>query len=174
MACIKRISSDLAFDCANPGLLSGIMGVEEAVVINYEDITSISVSPSAGTAIVTMAVGKRGYTVQCVKNSVQVTEAARANDNAPTMLEISVVMKLLSSMPIVTWVNGLLAGTFIVAIKTKNNQYFLLGAHSQLEVSDFATDSAADGVSTATLSTPDGACGEYRYTLTAAQYNALK
>ena len=174
MACLKRISQDLAFDCANPGLISGIAGIEEAIILNYEDISGISASPTTGEAVVTKKAGTRGYTVQAVKNSVQVTEAARANDNAPTMVEISVVMKLLSSLPVVTYIIGLLSGSFLVAVKTKNNQYFILGCGSPLEVSDFATDSATDGVSTATLKTPDGSCGDFRYTITAAQYNAFK
>ena len=75
MACIKKISQDLAFDCNNPGLISGIVGIEEAVIINYDDVSSISVSSSTGAAIVTLKAGTRGYTIQCVKNSVQVTEA---------------------------------------------------------------------------------------------------
>lgn len=174
MACLKRISQDLAFDCANPGLISGIAGIEEAVILNYEDVSSISASPSTGEAVVTMKAGTRGYTVQAVKNSIQVTEAARANDNAPTMVEISVVMKLLSSLPIVSYIIGLMSGSFLVAVKTKNNQYFILGCISPLEVSDFATDSAADGVSTATLKTPDGSCGDFRYSISAALYNSLK
>lgn len=174
MACLKRISQDLAFDCANPGLISGIAGIEEAVLLNYEDISSVSASPTTGEAIVTKKVGTRGYTVQAVKNSIQETEAARINDNAPTMLEITVVMKLLSSLPIVPYIIGLVSGSFLVAVKTKNNQYFILGCNSPLELSDFATDSATDGVSTATLKTPDGSCGDFRYTITAAQYNAFK
>lgn len=174
MACLKRISQDLAFDCANPGLISGIAGIEEAILLNYEDISSISASPTTGEAIVTKKAGTRGYTVQAVKNSIQETESARVNDNAPTMLEITVVMKLLSSLPIVPYIIGLASGTFLVAVKTKNNQYFILGCNSPLELSDFATDSATDGVSTATLKTPDGSCGDFRYSITASQYNALK
>lgn len=174
MACIKKISSDLAFDCKNPGLISGIVGVEELILINRVDVNSLAVSNSNGEAIVTLKTGTRGYTVQCVKNSVQVTEAVRSNDNAPTMLEISVVAKLLSSQPIVPYINGILSGSFLAAVKTKTNQYFILGCHSGLEVSDFTTDSTTDGVSVATLKTPDGSCGDYRYTLTAEQYNQLK
>lgn len=174
MACLKRISQDLAFDCANPGLISGIAGIEEAVLLNYEDISSVSASSTTGEAIVTKKAGTRGYTVQAVKNSIQETEAARINDNAPTMLEITVVMKLLSSLPIVPYIIGLVSGSFLVAVKTKNNQYFALGCNSPLELSDFATDSATDGVSTATLKTPDGSCGDFRYSITASQYNALK
>lgn len=174
MACLKKISQDLAFDCANPGLISGIAGIEEAILLNYEDVSSISASATTGEAIITKKAGTRGYTVQAVKNSIQETEAARINDNAPTMLEISVVMKLLSSLPVVSYIIGLVSGSFIVAVKTKNNQYFALGCNSPLEVSDFATDSATDGVSTATLKTPDGSCGDFRYSITASQYNALK
>ena len=48
MACLKKIAQDLAFDCANPGLISGIAGVEEAVILNYEDVSSISVSSTTG------------------------------------------------------------------------------------------------------------------------------
>lgn len=174
MACIKKISSDLGFDCNNPGLISGISGVEESVIINHADVSSIAASPTAGTVTITLKGGTRGYTIQCVKNSVQITEAARQNDNAPTMLEITANIKLLSALPVVTYINGLLSGSFLLAVRTKTNQYYLLGAHSPMEVSDMVTDSATDGVTTATLKTPDGSCGDYRYIITAEQYNNLK
>lgn len=174
MACIKKISSDLGFDCNNPGLISGISGVEEAIIINFEDVSSVSATPSTGSALITLKAGTKGYTIQCVKNSVQITEAARANDNAPTMLELTANIKLLSALPVVTYINGLLSGSFLLAVKTKTNQYYLLGAHSPLEVSDMVTDSATDGVTTATLKTPDGSCGDYRYIISAEQYNNLK
>ena len=89
MACIKKITDDLAFDCNNPGLIAGIVGVEEAIIINFEDVSSVSATPSTGSALITLKAGTKGYTIQCVKNSVQITEAARANDNAPTMLELT-------------------------------------------------------------------------------------
>lgn len=174
MACIKKITNDLAFDCNNPGLIAGIVGVEEAIIINFEDVSSVSATPSTGSALITLKAGTKGYTIQCVKNSVQITEAARANDNAPTMLELTANIKLLSALPVVTYINGLLSGSFLLAVKTKTNQYYLLGAHSPLEVSDMVTDSATDGVTTATLKTPDGSCGDYRYSITAELYNQLK
>lgn len=174
MACIKKITDDLAFDCNNPGLIAGIVGVEEAIIINFEDVSSVSATPSTGNALITLKGGTKGYTIQCVKNSVQITEAARANDNAPTMLELTANIKLLSALPVVTYINGLLSGSFLLAVKTKTNQYYLLGAHSPLEVSDMVTDSATDGVTTATLKTPDGACGDYRYSITPELYNGLK
>lgn len=174
MACIKKLSSDLGFDCNNPGLISGISGVEEAIIINFEDVSSVSATPSTDSALITLKAGTKGYTIQCVKNSVQITEAARQNDNAPTMLEITANIKLLSALPVVTYINGLLSGSFLLAVRTKTNQYYLLGAHSPMEVSDMVTDSATDGVTTATLKTPDGSCGDYRYIITAEQYNNLK
>lgn len=174
MACIKKLTGDLAFDCNNPGLIAGIVGVEEAIIINFEDVSSVSATPSTGNALITLKAGTKGYTIQCVKNSVQITEAARANDNAPTMLELTANIKLLSALPVVKYINGLLSGSFLLAVKTKTNQYYLLGAHSPLEVSDMVTDSATDGVTTATLKTPDGSCGDYRYSITAELYNQLK
>lgn len=173
MSCIKKITDDLAFDCNNPGLIAGIVGVEEAIIINFEDVSSVSTS-STGSALITLKAGTKGYTIQCVKNSVQITEAARANDNAPTMLELTANIKLLSALPVVTYIKGLLSGSFLLAVKTKTNQYYLLGAHSPLEVSDMVTDSATDGVTTATLKTPDGACGDYRYSISPELYNKLK
>lgn len=174
MACIKKITDDLAFNCNNPGLIAGIVGVEEAIIINFEDVSSVSATPSTGSALITLKAGTKGYTIQCVKNSVQITEAARANDNAPTMLELTANIKLLSASPVVAYINGLLSGSFLLAVKTKTNQYYLLGAHSPLEVSDMVTDSATDGVTTATLKTPDGACGDYRYSIAPELYNKLK
>lgn len=174
MACIRKITDDLAFNCNNPGLIAGIVGVEEAIIINFEDVSSVSATPSTGSALITLKAGTKGYTIQCVKNSVQITEAARANDNAPTMLELTANIKLLTALQVVTYINGLLSGSFLLAVKTKTDQYYLLGAHSPLEVSDMVTDSATDGVTTATLKTPDGSCGDYRYIITAEQYNNLK
>ena len=118
MACIKKITDNLAFDCNNPGLIAGIVGIEEAIIINFEDVSSVSASPSTGSALITLKDGTKGYTIQCVKNSVQITEAARANDNAPTMLELTANIKLLSALPVVAYINGLLSGSFLLAVKT--------------------------------------------------------
>ncbi|SHF40636.1 hypothetical protein SAMN05444349_11880 [Bacteroides faecichinchillae] len=174
MACIKKVSQNLAFDCQNPGLISGINGIEEAVIINFEDVATLTSSQQTGEANITLKKGTRGYTIQCVKNSCQETEAIKINDNAPTMMEISMIIKILSSLPVVSYIIAALSGTFLVAVRTKTNQYFLLGVHAQLEASDFSTDSATDGVSVITLKTPDNSCGDYRYSITVDQYNSLK
>ena len=64
MACIKKITDNLAFDCNNPGLIAGIVGIEEAIIINFEDVSSVSASPSTGSALITLKDGTKGYTIQ--------------------------------------------------------------------------------------------------------------
>ena len=176
MACLKKLDQDIAYDC---GILTNIGGtgeIDEAIVINSSDISTISETGGAGT--ITMLTGKKGYVVNSVNNSVMYQEAIKANDTVPAAEDQSVILKILRSIDDLTGyreiVQQLLGGNFRVALKSKANTYFLAGAFCGLEASDLATDSSTGGISTVTLKTPEASTGDLLVTITKAAYDGLK
>ena len=175
MACLKKLDQDIAYDCANFTLTGGTGEIDEAIVINSSDISTIS--ESAGVGTITMLNGKKGYVVNSVNNSVMYQEAIKANDTVPAAEDQSVVIKVMSSADSTAYrlaLTSLLKGNFRVALKSKSGNYYLAGAFCGLEASDFATDSSTGGISTVTLKTPEASTGDMLVTLTKAAYDGLK
>lgn len=175
MACIKKLASDITYDCANLGLLGGTGEIDEAIVINSSDISTISETRGEGT--ITMLTGKKGYVVNSVNNSVKYQDAIKVNDTVPAAEDQSVIIKVISSMDSATYrltLMSLLKGNFRVALKTKSGNYYLAGAFCGLEASDMATDSSTGGISTVTLKTPEASTGDMLVTITKAAYDGLK
>lgn len=175
MACIKRLNQDIKYDC---GLLTDIGGlgeIDEAIIINSSDISTISESGGEGT--ITMITGARGYTINSVNNSIMYQDAIKVNDTTPPGEDQSVVLKVLKRGGPAAYrvvLSQILGGNFRVAFRTKLGNYFLAGAFCGLEASDLATDSSTGGISTVTLKTPEGATGDKLVTLTKAAYDGLK
>lgn len=175
MACLKKLDSDITFDCANFVLTGGTGEIDEAIIINSSDISTISETGGVGT--ITMMTGKKGYVVNSVNNSVMYQDAIKANDTVPAAEDQSVVIKVMSSMDSTAYrvtLTNLLKGNFRVALKSKSGNYYLAGAFCGLEASDFATDSSTGGISTVTLKTPEASTGDLLVTLTKAAYDGLK
>ena len=176
MACLKKLDSDITFDCANFVLTGGTGEIDEAIIINSSDISTIS--ETGGAETITMLTGKKGYVVNSINNSVMYQEAIKANDTVPAAEDQSVILKILRSVDDLTGyreiVQQLLGGNFRVALKSKANIYFLAGAFCGLEASDLATDSSNGGISTITLKTPEASTGDKLLTLTKADYDGLK
>nr|DAE20446.1 MAG TPA: hypothetical protein [Siphoviridae sp. cttOT32] len=178
MACIRKLTTDIAYDCANLGGLGGIGEIDEAIIINSSDISTIS--ESGGTGTITMITGTKGYVVNSVNNSVMYQEAIKANDTVPAAEDQSIIIKMLTGVPLISTsyrnvVTALLGGNFRVAFKDKSGvKYFLAGAFCGLEASDLATDSSTGGISTVTLKTPEAATGDRLLALDKAAYDGLK
>ena len=175
MACLKKLDQDIAYDCANFTLTGGTGEIDEAIVINSSDISTIS--ESAGVGTITMMTGKKGYIVNSVNNSVMYQDAIKANDTVPSAEDHSVVIKVMSSVDSTAYrlaLTSLLKGNFRVALKSKSGNYYLAGAFCGLEASDLATDSSAGGISTVTLKTPEASTGDMLVTITKAAYDGLK
>lgn len=175
MACLKKLDRDIAYDCANLGLPGGTGEIDEAIVINSSDISTIS--ESAGVGTITMLIGKKGYIVNSINNSVMYQEAIKANDTVPAAEDQSVVIKVMASIDSTAYrsaLTSLLKGNFRVALKSKSGNYYLAGAFCGLEASDMATDSSTGGISTVTLKTPEASTGDMLVTLTKAAYDGLK
>lgn len=175
MACIKKLGADITYDCANLANVGGTGEIDEAIIINSSDISTISEAGGEGT--ITMLTGMKGYVINSVNNSVMYQDAIKVNDIVPPGEDQSVIIKVLRSGNLTDYrkvINQLIGGNFRVATKTKSGEYFLVGAFCGLEASDLATDSSTGGISTVTLKTPEGATGDRLVTLTKAAYDGLK
>lgn len=179
MACIKKLNTDISYDCYILGLTGGIGEIDEAVIINSSDIASISADSgnhNAGTIV--MRTGKKGYVINSVNNSIMYQDAIKANDTVPAAEDQSVILKILRSVDDLTGyreiVQQLLGGNFRVALKSKANTYFLAGAFCGLEASDLATDSSTGGISTVTLKTPEASTGDMLIVIPKGMYDGLK
>ena len=176
MACIKKLGADITYDCDSLGILGGTGEIDEAIIINSSDISTISETGGVGT--ITMLTGKKGYVINSVNNSVMYQDAIKVNDIVPPGEDQSVVIKVLRSSSGLSGyreiVSQLIGGNYRVAAKTKSGEYFLAGAFCGLEASDLATDSSAGGISTVTLKTPEGATGDKLLSLHKAAYDGLK
>lgn len=175
MACIKKLGTDIAYDCANLADIGGTGEIDEAIIINSSDISTISETGGVGT--ITMLTGKKGYVINSVNNSVIYQDAIKVNDIVPPGEDQSVIIKVLQSGGLAGYrevISQLIGGNYRVAVKTKSGEYFLAGAFCGLEASDLATDSSAGGISTVTLKTPEGSTGDKLVTLAKAAYDGLK
>lgn len=175
MACIKKLAADITYDCGILADVGGTGEIDEAIIINSSDISTISEAGGGGT--ITMLTGKKGYTVNSVNNSIMYQDAIKVNDTTPPGEDQSVVLKVLRQGGLTDYrkvINQLLGGNFRVAFKSKSGEYFLAGAFCGLEASDLATDSSTGGISTVTLKTPEAATGDRLVTLTKAAYDGLK
>lgn len=178
MACIKKLDKDILFDCANFAVIGGVGNVDELVLLNSEDISTISIVDGAAT--VTMKTGKKGFTANSIRNSISYTDGIKTSEIAPNMEEHSIIIKLMSTNTVdaasfSVLRQQLLGGNFRAAFKSTNTGlYYLAGALAGLEASDLATDSATDGVTTITLKTPDASLGDTLAGLTKVTYDKLK
>lgn len=176
MACIKKLNSDITYECTYLLGIGGLGEIDEAIVINSSDISTIS--ESAGEGTITILTGKKGYVVNSVNNSIMYQDAIKVNDTVPAAEDQSIIIKVLRSSGTPEGyrmvVRQLLEGNYRVAFKTKMGNYYLAGAFCGLEASDLATDSSTGGISTVTLKTPEASTGDALVTLTKAAYDGLK
>lgn len=176
MACLKKVTSDLVFNCENLMTVGGLRKIEEAIILNSEDISTIGVTD--GLATVTMKTGKKGYVVNSINNSVIYQDAIKTNDLTPSFEDHTVVIKVLTNhsegYTYRVLIQQLLQGNFRVAMKTADGRCYLAGTYSGLEASDLATDSSTDGISTVTLKTPDAATGDVLYGILTSSYEGFK
>lgn len=179
MACIKKLDKNVTFDCAKAAEPISIRGVDELVLVNYDDISNYSVD-ATGLATITMKTGTKGYVVNSVNNSVSATISAKVNDIIATAQEHSVVVKLLDNSGAIdarelsNLINALQIGTFVALTRTISGDYFAYGLMSGLECSEIVGDSATDGIVSVTLKTPDAAGGDRLVSITISNYNGIK
>ena len=178
MACIKKLASDITYDCAKAAAISAMGEVYELILVNYDDINSFA--ESAGWATITMKPATKGYIVNSVNNSISVAIAARINDFISPAQEHSVVVNIMSNSGeldhagLANVVDVLQQGSFVAVTKTMTGQFYVYGLLSGLECSEITGDSAAGGRVQVTLKTPDSAGGDRMLAVSQATYEGLK
>lgn len=179
MACIKKLEQNITFDCAKAAEPTSIRGIDELVLVNYDDISNYSVD-ATGLATITMKTGTKGYVVNSVNNSVSATISAKVNDIIATAQEHSVVVKLLDNSgamgasELSNLISALQIGTFVALTRTISGGYLVYGLMSGLECSEIVGDSATDGIVSVTLKTPDAAGGDRLLAITISNYSGIK
>ena len=178
MACIKKLEQNITYDCAKANEPTSIRGIEELILVNYDDISNYSVD-AVGAATITMKTGTKGYVVTSVNNSISVTIAAKVNDIMVTAQEHSVVVKLIDNGGIMgarefsNLIYSLQIGTFVACVLTTSGNCYVYGLMSGLECSEITGDSTTDGIVSVTLKTPDAAGGDRLLSILRAKYNEL-
>ena len=160
MACIKKLNYAIQYKCE-----LGAVGLGELYLINFADITDMTVSSENMITAITLKTGAKTVPVDMVKNGVKVLEAMKATDvsnGIDQTLTITLYDKAIKGTVII---DALMNGRFMAAVSYKdlNANRNMLGALCGLEISDIQTDSSANGgFTTITLKTPDDAKGEKR------------
>ena len=160
MACIKALDKAIQYNCE-----LGAVGLRELYLINFADITAMTVSATNVIENITLRTGAKTVPVDTVKNGVKVVEAMKATDvsnGIDQTLTITLYDKAVIGSVII---DALMNGRFMAAVSYKDLKASrnMLGTVCGLEISDIQTDSSANGgFTTITLKTPDDAKGEKR------------
>lgn len=171
MACIKALDKAISYNCE-----LGATGLRELYLINFADITSMTISAANIITALTLRQGAKTVPVDMVKNGVKVLEAMKATDvsnGIDQTLTITLYDKAANSTLII---DALMNGRFMAAVSYKDLKAsrIMLGAVCGLEISDLSTDSSANGgFTTITLKTPDDAKGEKRTLLDTTLWTAI-
>lgn len=160
MACIKALDKAIRYNCE-----LGAVGLRELYLINFADVTAMTLSAANSIAAITLKAGAKTVPVDMVKNGVKVVESMKATDvsnGIDQTLTITLYDKAYNGAIII---EALMNGRFMAAVSYKDLKAGrnMLGALCGLEISDIQTDSSANGGFTSiTLKTPDDAKGEKR------------
>lgn len=171
MACIKALDKAIQYNCE-----LGAVGLRELYLINFADITAMTVSATNVIEDITLKTGAKTVPVDMVKNGVKVVETMKATDvsnGIDQTLTITLYDKAVIGSVIV---DALMNGRFMAAVSYKdiNASRHMLGALCGLEMSDIQTDSSANGGFTSiTLKTPDDAKGEKRTIIGTASWTKI-
>lgn len=171
MACIKALDKAIQYNCE-----LGAVGLRELYLINFADVTAMTVSATNVIEDITLKAGTKTVPVDMVKNGVKVVETMKATDvsnGIDQTLTITLYDKAVIGSVIV---DALMNGRFMAAVSYKdiNASRHMLGALCGLEMSDIQTDSSANGGFTSiTLKTPDDAKGEKRTIIGTASWTKI-
>lgn len=171
MACIKALDKAIQYNCE-----LGAVGLRELYLINFADITAMTVSATNVIEDITLKTGAKTVPVDTVKNGVKVLEAMKATDvsnGIDQTLTITLYDKAVIGSVIV---DALMNGRFMAAVMYKDLKAsrHMLGTLCGLEISDIQTDSSANGGFTSiTLKTPDDAKGEKRTIVGTASWTKI-
>lgn len=171
MACIKALDKAIQYNCE-----LGAVGLRELYLINFADITAMTVNAANIIVSITLKAGAKTVPVDIVKNGVKVVEAMKATD-VSNGIDQTLTITLYDKNTIGTLiVDALMNGRFMAAVSYKDlmASRIMLGALCGLEISDIQMDSSANGGFTSiTLKTPDDAKGEKRALINTTPWDTI-
>lgn len=168
MGCISKLNKAILANCQN-----GAAGIEEMILINSSDVSTVAVS----AGVVTLTLAGAGVLVEGLKKAINATENLKVNDNAPMALTQSVVFTVYNKdANSAAIVNTILNGRFIALAKMKEmGVYRAYGVTYGMESIEVSEDANANGgYTTIKLATPENVLGEMRLTLTKAHYDSIR
>lgn len=182
MACISKISSAITYDCDTGGT-----GLVSALLINKEDIASISFDPTntALVSAITLKEGASAYKIDTVKRVLTTTEALKVNEGAPNAYTHSatvVVTAPVASALFKGLINPVANGSFVILTRTLKSISSTLAGDScrpfglYYGMSATAVDrSSHDNGAwyTITMATPERVIGEDALSMHTPVYDAL-
>ena len=152
MAC-STVLTGIALDCANAG------GIKKVYIAPISDVTAVTVTAGAVTAITMAEVGKKFKEYSFRKNTASLTKTATKDDAAGTSFVTSEVALRFAKMDNAkrTEMQALLTGNVYVIVLDNNGKYWFLGYDS------YCSASAATGESGTSL----GDANQYTINLSA-------
>jgi len=172
MACNKKVTANLLFDCADAPK-KGLSG-NKAVIINYSDIdfTETTQSGATITALATVS-GSAGFEIQWYKELASVATSFTPDAENVDGYAHSFLGRLsTTTAESAERANELKNGRFVVVVETEYkgvdqaDAFKVFGIDSGLELSEMAGDSNANGGSLLfTLSTREGTVEKYPYSI---------
>ncbi len=182
MACISKISSAIAYDCDTGGT-----SLVSALLINKEDIASVSFVPESSALVDTIKLkeGAKAYKIDTVKHVLTTTEALKVNEGAPNAYTHSatvVVTAPVMSTLLKDLINPVANGSFVIltralkaiSSKVSGDTCRVFGLYYGMSATAVDRSSHDNGAwYTITMATPERVIGEDALTQVITGYEAL-
>lgn len=161
MACISKLAGGFEYDCD-----TGATGIENAFIINKEDIASFSFDPANPSIVttLTLAAGAKAFKIDTPKRTLVVTESLKINESAPNALSFSASLTITAVNNFTLRQNVLRAipnGSFVLFAKEASGTYRVFGLYYGLSVTAYDRTTHDNGNwITVTMGTPEQFIGE--------------
>lgn len=147
------------------------VGVKNIYLMYVSDVT-LREDSFGSIEVKSFATGAFSYLIEGYKQNIQMTTSALSTD-ASQKLAVSISFK--TTLTELNWLRSILIGSFYVMVEYQSGVSVLVGVQAPLECSGFDYDSNGNaGMVTITLSTPEGAAGNYIMSLTGGSVNTIK
>ena len=174
MACISKLAGGFAYDCD-----TGATGIENAFIVNKEDITSFAFDPTAPTIVtnVNLAAGATAFKIDTPKRTLVVTESLKVNEGAPNALSFSASLTITAVNNFAIRTNVLRPipnGSFVLFTLEANATYRVYGLYYGLSATAYDRTTHDNGNwITVTMGTPEQFIGEDSLQVQKSVYDSL-
>lgn len=172
MACITKLAGGFGYDCD-----TGVTGIKNALIINREDISSVSFESAAMVSRLVLEPGAKVYKIDTPKRVLVITESLKTNEGAPNALSFSATITITSqgsSALDLSVLQSLPNGSFVILTKEANGKCRVYGLYYGLSSSAYDRSTADNGGwVTVTLATPEQFIGEDNMSIYSSFYETL-